>query len=184
MKQAGLVTSPRRGWYQITPLGKDVLKAAPDRIDNDFLMRFDGFRDFRARSRSEESPAAADQDDSVEAPPVAPVQAFYQAVAGLVVEHAESNHVALGSLSFQLVILKIPERIASSIEIKSPPRRRSETPIKLVLFVASIAVTRSVAAMHGGELNPPEREWEFQGCRVCDGQDPKGNVVQFRQNAR
>jgi restriction system protein len=73
MKQAGLVTSPRRGWYQITPLGKDVLKAIPDRIDNEFLMRFDGFRDFRARSRSE-APVAGGPDDGVEVLPVAPIE--------------------------------------------------------------------------------------------------------------
>jgi restriction system protein len=53
MKQAGLVSSPRRGWYQITELGKQVLLESPTRIDNDFLIRFDGFRDFRARSRSD-----------------------------------------------------------------------------------------------------------------------------------
>jgi restriction system protein len=54
MKQAGLVASPRRGWYQITPAGSDVLARKPERIDNDFLMQFDAFRDFRARSRSDD----------------------------------------------------------------------------------------------------------------------------------
>ena len=54
MKQAGLISSPRRGWYQITSAGRDVLTRKPDRIDNDFLMQFEGFRDFRSRSRAEE----------------------------------------------------------------------------------------------------------------------------------
>lgn len=53
MKQAGLVRSPRRGWYQITEDGMRVLSMAPARIDNDFLMKFEGFRDFRNRSRAE-----------------------------------------------------------------------------------------------------------------------------------
>lgn len=74
MKQAGLVISPRRGWYEITPLGEEVLTAAPDRIDNDFLMRFDGFREFRSRSRSEESPVADDPVNDTEAQPVPPVE--------------------------------------------------------------------------------------------------------------
>jgi restriction system protein len=52
MKQAGLVQSPRRGWYEITALGREVLATGPNRIDNDFLLRFDSFRDFRARSRT------------------------------------------------------------------------------------------------------------------------------------
>jgi predicted enzyme related to lactoylglutathione lyase len=115
---------------------------------------------------------------------LAPVLAFYQAVASLAVEHLEKGHAVLASSSFQLVILKIPERTASSIEIESPPKRRTETPIKLVFFIASIAKARAAAALHGGEISPPEREWTFQGYRVCDGQDPEGNVVQFREKAR
>jgi restriction system protein len=51
MKQAGLVRSPRRGWYEITPLGVETLATAPHRIDNDYLMRFEGFREFRERSK-------------------------------------------------------------------------------------------------------------------------------------
>lgn len=58
MKQAGLVHSPRRGWYEITPLGRDALATNPERIDNDYLMQFDGFRDFRTRSRTE-TPASS-----------------------------------------------------------------------------------------------------------------------------
>jgi restriction system protein len=57
MKQAGLVQSPKRGWYEITALGRDTVAAKPDHIDNDYLMRFEGFRDFRARSRAEENSA-------------------------------------------------------------------------------------------------------------------------------
>lgn len=109
------------------------------------------------------------------------VQAFYQAVLNLEIESAEKDHVVLASPRFQLVILAVPEQIAASIEIESPPRRRTETPIKLVFEVKSISTAREVARLHGGELLAPEREWNFQGYRVCDGHDPEGNVVQFRQ---
>jgi len=78
----------------------------------------------------------------------------------------------------------VPEHIACAIEIASPPRRRTETPVELVFEVACIAATRESARLHGGELYPVEREWTFQGYRVCDGQDPEGNVVQFRQHQR
>ncbi len=57
LKQAGLVVSPRRGWYQISKAGTELLAADPEMIDNEFLMRFESFRDFRARSRSNEGPA-------------------------------------------------------------------------------------------------------------------------------
>lgn len=112
---------------------------------------------------------------------LARVQAFYQAVLSLEVESAEKDHVVLASPTFQLVVLAAPEQIAASIEIQSPPRRRAETPIKLAFEVTSISTARAVARQHGGELLPPEREWNFHGYRVCDGHDPEGNVVQFRQ---
>lgn len=53
LKQAALVASPNRGWYAITPRGKQVLASRPTRIDSDFLSQFEEFREFRARSRTE-----------------------------------------------------------------------------------------------------------------------------------
>ena len=109
------------------------------------------------------------------------VKDFYETVLSLNVEHADNDYVVLASPAFQLVILKVPEHIASSIKIESPPKPRTETPVKLVFEIPSISAARSIAHLHGGELFPPDREWNFQGYRVCDGRDPEGNVVQFRQ---
>ncbi|MGB0059863.1 hypothetical protein [Candidatus Binatus sp.] len=53
--------------------------------------------------------------------------------------------------------------------------------VKLVFEVPSISAARAIAPLHGGELFSPNQEWNFQGYRVCDGQDPEGKVVQFRQ---
>ena len=65
LKQAGLISSSRRGWYEITPAGKDVLAASPATIDNDFLMSFEGFRDFRTRGRTgDESSVVQDTSTS------------------------------------------------------------------------------------------------------------------------
>jgi len=55
MKQAGLVRTTRRGWYEITQGGREVLATNPARIDNDFLAQFEGFREFRNRSRDTEA---------------------------------------------------------------------------------------------------------------------------------
>ena len=50
MSQAGLVEQVSRGVYRISPTGKTVLEERPEKINNDFLMRFQGFRDFKSRS--------------------------------------------------------------------------------------------------------------------------------------
>jgi hypothetical protein len=111
------------------------------------------------------------------------VSAFYADLAALMLVHSSDDHVVLESPVFQLVIVAIPAPLAASIDIASPPIRREDAPVKLVFPVQSIQVARERAAALGGELNPIEREWEFQGQRVCDGHDPEGNVVQFRENA-
>jgi predicted enzyme related to lactoylglutathione lyase len=109
------------------------------------------------------------------------VSTFYAEVAELTIVHSEADHVILESASFQLTVVAIPNKFAASIEIASPPIRRENTAIKLVFFISNIASTRAIAARLGGELNPVDREWEFLDCRVCDGHDPEGNVIQLRQ---
>ena len=46
LKKAGLVQSPSRGIYVITPAGKQVLNENPHKIDNLYLQRFESFRKF------------------------------------------------------------------------------------------------------------------------------------------
>jgi hypothetical protein len=53
---------------------------------------------------------------------------FYEHVARLTWREADEEHVLLEAPSFQLVILQIPERIAASITIEKPPRKRENTP--------------------------------------------------------
>ena len=115
---------------------------------------------------------------------LARVSEFYAGVVDLTVSQREADHIVLESSVFQLVVLSIPQAIAASIEIATPPVRRTENPIKLVFFVPSIVASRAAAAQLGGALNPPEREWHFQRCKVCDGHDPEGNVLQLRETTR
>ena len=114
---------------------------------------------------------------------IARVSAFYEAVTDLNVTHTEKGHIVLECAGFQLVVVAMREDIAESIEITNPPERRTDTALKLVLPVTSLSHAREAATRLGGELNPPKREWSFQGHRVCDGHDPEGNVVQFSEVA-
>ena len=55
LKQAGLLESPKRGWFRITERGSSVLGQKPPKIDNELLFKFKEFRDFRSRSRASTS---------------------------------------------------------------------------------------------------------------------------------
>lgn len=57
LQQAGLLASARRGHFQISPRGRDLLKAPPPRIDIKFLERYPEFVEFRTpKAEVEEVP--------------------------------------------------------------------------------------------------------------------------------
>jgi restriction system protein len=49
LRKAGLLEAPRRGWFQVTKRGLDVLKKPPEKITVNFLEQFDEFVQFRER---------------------------------------------------------------------------------------------------------------------------------------
>jgi predicted enzyme related to lactoylglutathione lyase len=112
---------------------------------------------------------------------VARLARFYAAVADLEIVHEVADHSVLESETHELVIVAIPAATAARIVIATPPVRRENTAFKLSFAVPSLTEARVAASATGGELDPPEKEWEFQGMRVCDGCDPEGNMIQLRE---
>jgi predicted enzyme related to lactoylglutathione lyase len=107
--------------------------------------------------------------------------AFYSAIAGFAEIRRDDDFVVLHGGGIELVVVAIPERIASGIDIASPPRRREGTPIKLFFVVPDLAKARRTVAELGGEFESRGREWQFRHWRVCDGCDPEGNLFQLRE---
>jgi restriction system protein len=54
LKQAGLLSAPKRGFFRITPEGSALLLKKPTRIDNGLLNQYESFRNFRARGKTDE----------------------------------------------------------------------------------------------------------------------------------
>ena len=61
MSKAGLLEDPKRGFFRITEIGKQVLAERPARIDMAFLTRFDDFVRWRETCRKAKSPEPKDQ---------------------------------------------------------------------------------------------------------------------------
>jgi predicted enzyme related to lactoylglutathione lyase len=108
---------------------------------------------------------------------------FYRALVGLQVTYEDDAVIVLESASQQLVIHGIPAKAAASIQIASPPKLRENAAVKLVFPVDSIADVRARAPQLGGALHAKHEEFQTRGFKACDGHDPEGNVVQFRENA-
>lgn len=107
LKQAGLVSSPRRGAYEITPRGLEVLERSPSRIDIAFLYQFPEFRLSRQPSHGgQEDPALP----AIGPPLLTPdeqVRAGYkrlrEALASLLLERAKS----LSPSSFERLVVDV-----------------------------------------------------------------------------
>jgi len=108
---------------------------------------------------------------------------FYEQIFSMVIKIKDRDKVILESEYFSLVIHAIPIDVSKNIEISVPPKVRENTPVKLYLPVISIAEARVKANELGGKVNPKDSEWGAANFMACDGFDPEGNVVQFRQES-
>lgn len=111
------------------------------------------------------------------------VAAFYSGVLGLNQADRDSDHILLESPGFQLVVHRLVGEGQAASDSRPAPVRRATAAFKPVFFVPSIARLRDAATTHGGVIESSEHEWSFNGVTVCDGLDPEGNVVQFREIA-
>jgi restriction system protein len=70
LKKAGLVEYTRRGCFQITPLGQEILSQQPDRIDNRFLRQFASFVEFQGGNgdRPREIPKVPEPEEAIHTP--------------------------------------------------------------------------------------------------------------------
>jgi predicted enzyme related to lactoylglutathione lyase len=104
---------------------------------------------------------------------------FYEAVTDLTVSFADDQVTVLRSEHYELVL----HAMRGEPPVEAPPRVREDGYIKPFFIVANLAETRERAKDFGGRLQPPTKEWGARGFRACEGVDPDGNVIQFRQSS-
>lgn len=68
LKKAGLLESPRRSYFHITPLGLKVIKTNPARIDTKFLEQFPEFLEFKTGSNEETKDSTVSPQESPKTP--------------------------------------------------------------------------------------------------------------------
>jgi hypothetical protein len=109
------------------------------------------------------------------------VASFYERVAKLRRISTAQDHVVLKSGGYKLVVHAFPADVAPAMDVDTPVAVREDCRLKLVFSTASISTARKSAVRLGGLVKGREYEWRYQSEMVCDGCDPEGNVVQFRQ---
>lgn len=104
LKQAGLLSSPRRGFFSITANGMALLKTNPDRINNSTLEQYPAFLDFKNRKKEKSESDALVETDSNLTPEDALAFAYKQLRSALEAEVLSSVKEASPSFFERLVV--------------------------------------------------------------------------------
>ena len=111
------------------------------------------------------------------------VARFYEGVIPMEIMARKDGVIRLENDMVQLVIHSLSPDVARQIEIATPPVQRMQAAVKLVFAIDSLKRVRGVAGELGGGIKPASAAFKWAGFRACDGHDPEGNVIQFREAA-
>jgi catechol 2,3-dioxygenase-like lactoylglutathione lyase family enzyme len=114
---------------------------------------------------------------------VARMTAFYSAVVPMERVYDDAQHAVLRSGTFELVVHALPAEVVNAWPVAVPPALREDSYVKLAFTVRSLDLVRERIVDLGGTLRAQDAEFLARGYRVCDGSDPEGNVIQFRERA-
>lgn len=104
LAKAGLLQSTRRGYFEITPRGLDVLADSPARIDVKFLERFEEFREFKALRHPKSGASDSDEAETQTTPEEALEAAYGRLRDALTTDLLQQVMSASPSLFEKLVV--------------------------------------------------------------------------------
>ena len=107
---------------------------------------------------------------------------FYCAVLGQRCVYRDEYHGVLRCGIFALDIHQLPAHAMADGDVASPPKRRAHAALKLSFPVDSIERARRTATEQGGVVDAPPPRWVVEQQKICDAQDPEGNVFQLRED--
>ncbi len=110
LKKAGLLESTRRGYFQISERGKEVLRTPPEKIDLKFLERFPEFVQFRntkgTRSRGKESDTE-DRNFDESATPLESLERAYEGLRAQLTEDILTRLKQVSPAHFEKIVIEL-----------------------------------------------------------------------------
>jgi len=111
---------------------------------------------------------------------VARVSAFYRDTLLRPLVAQEAEFAVVGDAAFEVAVVRMPDALAAANPLETPPRVRTETPLKPSFLVDDLVRVAAAASAAGGGTRPGDAAWRWRGQLHLDGHDPEGNPVQFR----
>lgn len=109
MKQAGLLDSPKRGYFTITPAGRELLDSGVTHIDNTLLLKYPGFQEFRRRRRPADN--GDEQETEVTEPttqtPEDQIATAYKTIRGSIEKEILENIMGSSPSFFEQLVIDL-----------------------------------------------------------------------------
>lgn len=111
LMKAGLLVKPKRGYFEITPRGLEVLKTPPAAIDKAYLSKFPEFLEFLSGSGSQDNGAASSQlETEAGATKVTPdeaLQGAYQQLRGELASEVLAKLLQVAPDFFENIVVEL-----------------------------------------------------------------------------
>lgn len=107
IKKAGLVEQSRRGYFNITPRGHDVLKNPPEKINLKYLDQFPEHVEFRNSSRSENVEKSILPQPSQEQTPEESLETAFQTLRRELAQDILSRVLACSPAFFEQLVVEL-----------------------------------------------------------------------------
>jgi restriction system protein len=109
LKQADLLSSPKRGYFQITPAGRQLLDSGIDRVDNSVLQNYPSFQEFRKRRKNTEGSDDSESGSTEETTqtPEDQIAAAYKIIRGNIEKEILDNIMGSSPSFFEQLVIDL-----------------------------------------------------------------------------
>ena len=103
LKKAGLIETPQRGKYRITPLGEKALKSG-EKIDLKYLGKFEAFQDFYKKATNGKTDSIEEEKDES---PTEVLDSAYQQITNTLASQLMDEIMKLSPSEFEKLVVKL-----------------------------------------------------------------------------
>jgi restriction system protein len=107
LKKAGLIKQPKRGFFQLTERGIEVLKSNPKTIDNNFLMKYPEFQEFRTINNNQDTIANTVDDTFDEKNPEELLEYAYEEITNALAQELLDTIKSSSPSFFEKVVVDL-----------------------------------------------------------------------------
>jgi restriction system protein len=118
LKKAGLLESPKRAIFIITPLGLEILNKDPDRIDSKYLKQFPSFLEFINATKHDSGPEEAIIIEQSERTPEENLDKAYRDIRKSLASELLSRVVDLSPTFFERLVVELLVKMGYGGSIK------------------------------------------------------------------